>query len=181
MKKFRGFTLVEMVITVAVLGILIGFGVAKYKNHLQKAENLSIVEAGRVIASEVNNIFLSGKYKKSDLYKLNDPDDNFGKTILKEAIDNININPEIAKQFYTVILVDDKYKVRMTSTELKDLDLSKIKIVIQWEERKSKVSNPQYIFTDGECENLYRFQFNKIVKLKNPILAKGQGTYYFVY
>ena len=71
----RGFTLIEMLIVIALIGIIAAVAVGQYRNAIQKAKEAVLRENLYVMRTSINNYFADKGRYPSDLYAL--VDDNY--------------------------------------------------------------------------------------------------------
>ena len=53
-----GFTLVELIVVVAILGILSSIGIPLYRDHIQNSKNAVVTANAKVVASFINSVLL---------------------------------------------------------------------------------------------------------------------------
>jgi general secretion pathway protein G len=71
-KGQRGFTLIEMLIVVALIGIVVAVAVGQYRNSIQKAKEAVLKEDLYVIRTAIDQFFADKGRYPSDLYELVD-------------------------------------------------------------------------------------------------------------
>jgi general secretion pathway protein G len=71
----RGFTLMEMLIVVALIGIIAAIAVGQYRGAIQKAKEAVLKENLYVMRTSINNYFADKGRYPTDLYAL--VDDNY--------------------------------------------------------------------------------------------------------
>jgi len=107
LKKQEGFTLVELMIVVVILGILAGIGVQQYGNIQERARKAAD-EANKKVLTNAANMWLiiNGGFDGADGAKktfpedATDPDNN----ALVEYVDEWPTNPYSNKQDYVVTI-----------------------------------------------------------------------------
>lgn len=61
MHKIKGFTLIEILIVVAIIGILILFALVQYNRHMTKTKMLEVIGAARIAQLAVTEAAISEK------------------------------------------------------------------------------------------------------------------------
>ena len=95
LKKEEGFTLVELMIVVVILGILAGIGVQQYANVQQRAKEAADDANRKVLTNATNMWLILGSGPTGDVYVLEETD------LVPKYLDEWPVNP-LGEEDYTV-------------------------------------------------------------------------------
>jgi type IV pilus assembly protein PilE len=70
-KKQRGFTLIELMVVVAIIGILMGIAIPQYGQYVRRAQRSDATAVLLLIASEQEKYYLNNNTYTTDLAALN--------------------------------------------------------------------------------------------------------------
>lgn len=109
LKKQEGFTLVELMIVVVILGILAGIGVQQYGNIQERAREAAHAANKKVLTNAANMwLIMNGGFDGADGAKKTFPDatdpDNPKNALVPEYVDEWPTNPYSNKQDYVVTI-----------------------------------------------------------------------------
>lgn len=126
LKKQEGFTLVELMIVVVILGILAGIGVQQYGNIQERARKAAD-EANRKVLTNAANMWLIMKGGFEEDPEAEDPkvvvftgEDN---DLVPEYVDEWPTNPYSNEQNYVVTITkivegdSERYSIKVTAPE----------------------------------------------------------------
>lgn len=127
LKKQEGFTLVELMIVVVILGILAGIGVQQYGNIQERARQAAHAANKKVLTNAANMwLIMNGGFDgttKTFPEDATDPDAPPTNALVPEYVDEWPTNPYSDKQDYVVtitkIVEDDseRYSIKVTAPE----------------------------------------------------------------
>lgn len=130
LKKQEGFTLVELMIVVVILGILAGIGVQQYGNIQKRAREAAHAANKKVLTNAANMwLIMKGGFDEATMRfpeDATDPD-NPDKNALVEYVDEWPTVPGSNEEYYVVIIrkIEEKdgserYTIEVTPEELQD-------------------------------------------------------------
>jgi len=87
-QNHRGFTLIEMVIVLALIGILVGVGIPQFKNSLKRGKEAVLQENLHTLRVMLNQYYIDKKKYPMTLYSL--VDEGYLHTMPKDPITGSN-------------------------------------------------------------------------------------------
>lgn len=131
LKKQEGFTLVELMIVVVILGILAGIGVQQYGNIQKRAREAAHAANKKVLTNAANMwLIMNGGFDEEEKtfpdLDATDPDDP-GQNALVEYVDEWPTVPGSNGEYYVVTIRkieeeygSERYTIEVTPEELQD-------------------------------------------------------------
>jgi type IV pilus assembly protein PilA len=104
LKKEEGFTLVELMIVVVILGILAGIGVQQYANVQERAKKAADEANRKVLTNATNMWLILGSGPDEDEYEVKETD----------------LVPRYLDEWPFIPLTEEKYTVTVTVTTAED-------------------------------------------------------------
>ena len=90
MNKLKGFTLIELMIVVSIIGILASISIPQYSSYIQRSELVDVYSMGMQFRDKVTKYYLENYEFPADNHQLNvpAPDKLIGNRITKVVIEN---------------------------------------------------------------------------------------------
>lgn len=100
--KQKGFTLIELIIVLTLIGIIVGFGLPQYKNAVKKARETGLKENLYIMRTLINQYYIDKKKYPMSLQAL--VDDQY---LLKIPVDPITQSTETWEEVPETLNEDD--------------------------------------------------------------------------
>ena len=121
LKKQEGFTLVELMIVVVILGILAGIGVQQYGNIQQRAKDAADAANRKVLTNATNMMLMLDRISEEDFTDTDD-DDNAMLTI-RRTDDPNKLVPDYLQEWPDNPMDDGEYVVEVTEIKTETGDI----------------------------------------------------------